>query len=162
MRRVLDHLRHDWKRIRTKDTFARNAFTVFGGNSVVIVTQVLLTPVIARIYGPEAYGIYGLYTALIVNLFSFVDLGYSSAYVLPKEDARFMDLVRLNLSLLGVMVLLLVVAGLFKEQVYELVPKWSSLGWHIHLLPIGLTAYCIASFFTQWFTRRRAFGTSVG
>ena len=161
MRRILEHLRHDWRRIRTKDTFARNAFTVFGGNSVVLLSQLLLTPIIARIYGPEAYGIYGLFLALVLNLSSFTDLGYSNAYVLPKEDHRFLHLFRLNFSLLGIMVVLTTIVALCREQLYTLIPDWRPLGDHICLLPVSLFAYSMAVFFTQWLTRMRAFGTSV-
>ncbi len=161
LRRILDHLRHDWKRIRTKDSFARNAFTVFGGNSVVLLSQIILTPVIARIYGPDAYGIYGLFLALVLNLSSFADLGYSNAYVLPKEDHRFMHLFRLNLTLLGIMVLLASTVALFREKLYDLIPDWRPLGDHIWLVPVSLTTFSLAVFFTQWFTRMRAFSTSV-
>ncbi len=161
LHRILDQVRHDWKRIRTKDSFARNAFTVFSGNSVVLLSQLLLTPIIARIYGPEAYGIYGLFLALVLNFSSFADLGYSNAYVLPKEDDRFLHLFRLNLSLLGVMVFVATVLAIFKEPLYDLMPGWRPLGSFIYLLPIGLFSYSLSVFFTQWLTRKRAFGTSV-
>lgn len=161
IRRALDQFRHDVRRIRTKDSFARNAFTVFSGNSVVLLSQLLLTPLIARVYGPEAYGIYGLYLALVQNLSSFADLGYSNAYVLPKEDERFMHLFRTNFLLLGAMVLFAVAMAVFSDQVYTWVPDWKPLGGFIYFLPISLFAYSLAVFFTQWFTRMRAFKTSV-
>lgn len=160
-KRVIQHLRQDWQRIRTKDTFARNAFTIMGGNSAVVVSQLLLTPLIARIYGPEAYGIYGLYIALVMNITSFTDLGYSIAYVLPKENERFMHLFRFNLTLLGMAVVLTAVVGLFKEELYTAIPSWGPLGDLIHLLPLGVAVYGLAVFFTQWLTRIRAFSTSV-
>ncbi len=161
MRRILEHLRHDWQRIRTKDTFARNAFTVFGGNSLVLLSQLLLTPLIARIYGPDAYGIYGLFLALVLNLSSFTDLGYSNAYVLPKEDHRFLHLFRLNFTLLGIMVVIATIVALNRELLYTLLPDWRPLGDHICLLPVSLIAYSLSVFFTQWLTRIRAFSTSV-
>ena len=103
-KRTLDQLRHDVRRIRTPDTFSRNSFTVFSAQSITVGSQLLLTPLIARVYGPEAYGVYGLFLALVMNLSSVADPGYSLAYVLPKDDRRFRDLVRLNLTVLGVTV----------------------------------------------------------
>lgn len=160
-RRLLEHLRHDLKRIRTKDSFSRNAFAVFSGNTVVLLSQLVLTPVIARIYGPEAYGIYGLFSALVMNLSSFTDLGYSNAYVLPKEDERFVHLLRLNFVLLAVVCLVLLVVAMLHEQLYALLPNWRPLGGYIYLLPVSIATYSLSVFFTQWFTRVRAFNTSV-
>lgn len=161
IRRALEQVRHDLKRIRTKDSFTRNAFTVFGGNSVVLLSQLLLTPLIARIYGPEAYGIYGLFMALVLNLASFADLGYSMAYVLPKEHDRFMHLFRLNFSLLILLVLLTIIPALLHTRLYALVPGWAPLGASILLVPVSLFGYSMAVFFTQWLTRERAFKASV-
>ncbi len=161
VRKALEHLRHDVKRIRTKDSFARNAFTVFGGNSVVMLSQLLLTPLIARIYGPEAYGIYGLFGALVLNFSSFADLGYSSAYVLPKEKERFLHLFRLNSVLLGAVVLVALVVALLREPLYAALPDWAPLDDFILLLPLAVLSYGMALFCTQWLTRERNFKTSV-
>ncbi|MBK9175541.1 MAG: lipopolysaccharide biosynthesis protein [Flavobacteriales bacterium] len=160
-RRILEHLRNDLKRIRTKDSFARNVFTIFSGNSVVLISQLLLTPLIARIYGPEVYGIYGLFLALVVNMAAFADLGYSTAYVLPKEDREAMHLLRLNLFLLLVLTCVALVIGLLRHQLYAVLPDWSRLGKHILLLPVGLLGFGLIYFFTNVFTRHRAFSTSV-
>lgn len=161
IRKAIGHLRHDLKRIRTKDTFARNAFTVFGGNSVVLLSQLILTPLIARIYGPEAYGIYGLFSALVLNFSAFAELGYSSAYVLPKKKEDFMHLFRLNMLLLGVVVVLALAMGLVRQQVYAFMPEWDHLGGFILLVPVGVLSYGFAVCATQWLTRERAFKASV-
>lgn len=160
-RRILEHLRSDLQRIRTKDSFARNVFTIFSGNSVVLISQLLLTPLIARIYGPEVYGIYGLFLALVVNMAAFADLGYSTAYVLPKEDKEAMHLLRLNLFLLLMLSVVALVIGLLRHQLYAVLPDWSRLGNHILLLPVGLLGFGLIYFFTNSFTRHKAFTTSV-
>ncbi|MBL0127294.1 MAG: hypothetical protein IPP83_07490 [Flavobacteriales bacterium] len=161
LRNILEHLRNDLKRIRTKDSFARNVFTVFSGNSVVLLSQLALTPLIARVYGPEAYGIYGLFYAILLNMAAFTDLGYGSAYVLPKEDKDYMHLLRLNLTLLAVVVVLALGMGLLREPLYTLFPNWRPMGAYLLLLPIGLLAFGLIYFFTNSFTRFRAFRLSV-
>lgn len=160
-RRIIEHLRNDLRRIRTKDSFARNAFTIFSGNSFVLLSQLVLTPTIARIYGPEVYGIYGLFSALVINLVAFADLGYSTAYVLPKEEREHLDLLRLNLLLLAVMIVLATAGALLRERVYDLIPDWRPLGDFILFLPAGLAGYGSIFFFTQSFTRHKAFRLSV-
>lgn len=161
IRSALEHVRHDLKRIRAKGSFTRNAFTAFGGYSVVLMSQLVFTPIIARVYGPEAYGIYGLFVALVTNLSSFTDLGYSMAYVLPREHDRFMHLFRLNFSLLILLCLLSFIPALLHTRLYALVPSWAPLGPYILLVPLGLFGYGMSTFFTQWLTRERAFKAST-
>lgn len=149
------------RRIREKDSFSRNAFTVFSGNSVMLLSQLILTPLIARIYGPEAYGIYGLVMALVMNLYAFADLGYSNAYVLPKEPGDFFHLLRLNLALLMAVALAALVAALAREGIYQALPSWSAMGDLFLLVPLILVAYGSVQFATMWLTRERAFRRSV-
>ena len=101
IRRFLEGLLVDLRQVRTRGSFARNIAYAFSGTALVVLSQLLLTPFIARVYGPEAYGIYGLFLNLCMNLALVADLGYSNAYALPKDDERMIDLFRGNLILLG-------------------------------------------------------------
>jgi O-antigen/teichoic acid export membrane protein len=160
LRRAISNIRHDLDRIRAKDSFSKHAFQVFSSNALVIVGQLVLSPIIARIYGPEAYGIYGFFLALTMNLASLGDMGYSMAYVLPKEDERFLHLVRLNLALTGGIVLACVVAGHTRDFLFTRFPALAPLGdWFLFLGP-AVGFYAIATFATQWLIRVKRFRTS--
>ncbi|MEO8590470.1 MAG: lipopolysaccharide biosynthesis protein [Flavobacteriales bacterium] len=153
----MEQLRHDVRRIRTPGTFSRNSFTVFSANTITIGSQIVLTPLIARIYGPEAYGVYGLFLALVMNLSSVADLGYSLAYVLPKDDKRFQDLVRLNLLILLAVTVFCLAAGLFRDRIYDVIPSWRPMGGWIMVLPVGFIFYSLTVFATQWLIRAKSF-----
>jgi len=161
LKRTLDQLRHDVRRIRTPDTFSRHSFNVFSANTIAIGSQIVLTPLIARIYGPEAYGVYGLFLALIMNLSSVADLGYSMAYVLPKEEDRFLDLVRLNVLFLGIVTVASLAGVLFHERIYDLIPSWRPLGLWILAVPLGLVVYSFMVIASQWLIRAKAFKVSA-
>ncbi|MBK6540161.1 MAG: oligosaccharide flippase family protein [Flavobacteriales bacterium] len=88
IRQALQSIRHDLDRLRTPGSFTRNSFHFLSGNALGMLSQVVLTPIIARIYGPEAYGMFGLYLALVMNSASVSDLGFSAAYVLPREEGK--------------------------------------------------------------------------
>lgn len=160
-RRVIQHLKEDIARVRTKGTFARSVAGVVGGNAIGMASQLLLTPLIARIYGPEAYGAYAIYMALMINLASVSDLGYSMAYVLPRKEADFLQLLRFNIT--SALVLGALVTGLsyIPGLVYGAFPEWSSLGPWIHAVGIGVMAYALSVAFTQALTRLKAFRTSA-
>lgn len=161
LRKILEHFREDIQRLRTKGTFARHAAAVVGGNSVAMLSQLLLTPIIARIYGPEAYGAYAIYMALIVNLSSVSDLGYSMAYVLPREEDRFMQLLRFNIASAIVVGGLITAISLIPDLVFGVFPAWRPLGGWIHGVGIGVIVYAMSVSFTQAFTRLKAFRTSA-
>jgi O-antigen/teichoic acid export membrane protein len=160
-RKALHNIRQDLNRIRTPGSFARNTFHVFSGNGLAMISQVVLTPIIARIYGPEAYGIYGLFVALMMNLASFGDLGYSMAYVLPKEEERFLSLVRLNLGLTVSVCVAFEIAALFSDHLYAAFPGWSPLGGWIHFVAPVALCYALATMATQWLTRVKKFKQSA-
>lgn len=161
LRTILHHLREDIQRLRTKGSFARHAAAVIGGNSVAMLSQLLLTPLIARIYGPEAYGAYAIYMALIVNLSSVSDLGYSMAYVLPREEGRFMHLLRFNIASALVLGALITALSLIPNLVFGVFPAWRPLGGWIHAVGLGVVVYALSVSFTQAFTRLKAFRTSA-
>ncbi|MEZ4739933.1 MAG: lipopolysaccharide biosynthesis protein [Flavobacteriales bacterium] len=160
-RKALHNIRQDLSRVRTPGSFARNSFHVFSGNSLAMVSQVILTPIVARIYGPEAYGIYGLFAALMMNLASFGDLGYSMAYVLPKEEERFLGLVRLNLALILFVCVAFEIVALFSNQLYSVLPGWAPLGGWIHFVAPVALCYALAVMATQWLTRVKKFKQSA-
>jgi len=161
IRKALHHIRQDMRRVRTPGSFARNIFDVFSGNSLGMLSQVLLTPIIARLYGPEAYGLYGLFIAVMMNIAAFGDLGYSSAYVLPKEEDRFIDLVRLNMVLLLFVAVAFSTFAFFPDQLFQVLPGCRPLGDRVHLAAPLAVCYTLSVMGTQWLTRAKEFKRSA-
>lgn len=154
-------MKRDLASVRHKGSFARHAMQAFSGVALITLSQLVLTPIIARIYGPASYSIYGLFLALASNFALIAELGYTSAYVLPRDDDGFLNLVRINLTALGVIVALLVPICLAKDLVYQLIPDWSMLGNWIYLLPVGVLITSLPILMTHWLTRVKAFGRSA-
>jgi O-antigen/teichoic acid export membrane protein len=154
--------REDLRRIRTRGSFVRNASYTISGTLVTVVGQLLLTPIIARIYGPASYGVYGLYAALVMNLAMVAGLGYPQALVLPRGEARFANLLRLCLLLLlAVVVLSSVVFLLARDRLYERFPGYAMLGPYLHLVPLGVLLAGSLRLMTLWMVRRKEFGASA-
>ena len=92
--------------VRTQGSFGRNlAITAFG-NGFGYAVGLLLTPVIARIYEPEAYGEFALFNTIVANLALIATLNYHSAFVLTRTRLELSHLLKLT------MVIVLVVSGL--------------------------------------------------
>jgi O-antigen/teichoic acid export membrane protein len=151
---------HDLRQVRTRDSFARNAMFAFSGTMVVVLSQLLLTPLVARVYSPGVYGIYGIFLQICMNVALVADLGYTTAYMLPRDEEKFLDLVRGNLLFLGSLMLVLVPVVLMKDLVFSFVPSWSGIGNWWYLLPIGVAVQFLPTLFTPWLMREKAFGRS--
>lgn len=153
-------LGHDLRQVRKPGSFARNAAFAFSGTALVTASQLILTPLVARIYGPEVYGAYGIFLGLCTSLSLVADMGFTQAYVLPREEGRFLDLVRGNLILLAAVFVLLIPIGALYGPIYDVLPGWKGIGPWLLLLPVGMATQFLPILFTQWLVRAKAFGRS--
>src|SRR6186713_2063768 len=87
-------LAEDMRGARRKGSFARHVLYSMSDAIASILAQLLLTPLVARIYGPEAYGIYGLFISIAMNLSLVAGLSYPNALMVPREEERFHHLAR--------------------------------------------------------------------
>lgn len=90
-RHVLGRVRHS--------RFVRNVVLVASGTAGAQAISLAFAPVITRIYGPEAFGLLGTFTALVSVAAPAAALAFPIAIVLPKDDRDALGLVRLSLVL---------------------------------------------------------------
>ncbi len=108
----------DLKRIREKGSFVQNLTLISSSKSVVFVVGFLFTPILTRVYGPEAYGLFAQFNAYLVVLSSLMTLGLNTALVVPKSEKEFIGLSQIilltTLVVTGLFCLFLVVNSIFK------------------------------------------------
>ena len=69
-----------------KKPFVRNVITVSSGTAIAQVIAVACSPIITRLYKPEALGVIGVFLAITGIIRSVGSLSYANAIVLPKKD----------------------------------------------------------------------------
>ncbi|MBP8990890.1 MAG: oligosaccharide flippase family protein [Spirochaetes bacterium] len=112
----------------TKNEFNKNVFTLMFGTALAQVIPFLLSPIISRLYIPEAFGKYSLFIS-ISGLLAIISTGkYEMAIILPKYDRYAYHLVILSgiltlaFSFL-VLILLFPLKLIFKiENLYFILP----------------------------------------
>lgn len=82
---------------RTKGSFTQNLTITFSGNVIALVIGFAFTPFIARIYGPEAYGVFALFLAVANNLAPLATFQYPSGYVAATTESEFYRIVKITL-----------------------------------------------------------------
>lgn len=147
--------------VRIKDSFIQNYALVLSGTGLNIAIQILVSPILTRIYGPEAYGIFSIFNALCTNLALLATLRLPQAILLPKLENDFSALVRLSLtSALSVSVLLFFVLYFFGSQVLNFFQADGLLTVY-YLIPIMVFLISLNQVLGQWQYRLNAFKKSV-
>lgn len=161
VRRTIRALKGDLAAARVKGSFARNALYTFGEGLVNILAQAILSPIVAKIYGPAAYGVYGLFSSITSNLANAGGLGYTPAVLLPKEEDRAVLLLRLNLLLVAALVLITLPLFLFPAVLYRLAPNWAVMGNWCMLIPLMTLVLAVNQALIAWSMRMKAFSFSA-
>ena len=79
----------------------RNIATVVSGTAGAQALTLAFMPVITRIYGPDNYGVLGVFMGLAMMLIPVAALCYPTSVVLPRRDSDALGLVKLSLLMAG-------------------------------------------------------------
>ena len=141
----------------TASKFVRNVAIVASGTAGAQAITMAFSPIITRLYGPEAFGVLGTYTAILGVLAPLAALSYPIAIVLPKRDADAIGLAKLSLgiavfmSLLAALVLLLLKAPIVNVFNLQAVEPF------ILLLPLAMLFSAAMAIMSQWVIRKKLF-----
>jgi O-antigen/teichoic acid export membrane protein len=142
-------------------TVTQNLAITMSGNFLAQGIGFLLTPVIARIYGPAAYGLFSLFMATANALAPFATLQLPAGFALISEEEPFKKLLRatvLWLFLFVVLVLLLV--AVFGHRMSEALQS-PALAPLLFLLPLHLLVTGFDEILLGWSIRRAEFQRSA-
>ncbi len=141
----------------TFSSFWRNVFTLMSGTLLSQVLLLVFTPVLSRIYLPEAFGVMGAYLGALLVLTVIANGGYEMAIMLPKAEEEAHRLSWLSMFI-GLFISLLVLGmSLLGGKAFLLWIKLPELiGWHL-MLPLSLLLESIYQACYQALNRFRAY-----
>lgn len=117
--------------------------------------------VLRRLYTPEQFGAYAVYTSLIAILFTLASGRYNRTIMLPKSDKDALYLISLSSLIVLVFSLLTFTVLLFYDnQIACLLNLSSSYRYTIWFVPVGLFLYSLFDIFNYWLLRKKAFNSS--
>lgn len=145
----------------SRSQFFRNVMTVASGTAASQAIAMAFSPLITRLYGPEAYGLTGVFASLLGILVVFAGLTYPTAIVLPRSDTDALGLVRLSIYIGVVMSLLTTLALLFVGTDILKLLNAEAISAFIYLIPVAMFVSVITSVLAQWLVRNKAFALSA-
>jgi O-antigen/teichoic acid export membrane protein len=137
--------------------FSRNVALVFSGALVGQLITFACSPILTRLYGPEAFGIVGTLVAIASVVAPIATLAYPVAITLPKQnaDAKRIAVISFYMAtLISLLSLFLII--LFKDEISVIIGIQSSKDYLL-FVPIMIFFLACLEISQQWTIRARRF-----
>lgn len=137
--------------------FIRNVFTVASGTAVAQGLGMVFAPFITRLYGPEAFGLQGLFVTVTSLLSIIAALGYPTAIVLPKSDVDGLGLAKLSVAIgFSVAVLTTIILFFAGTDLLRLLNA-EAISAYLFLIPFAMLVSVLGNVQAQWLIRKKAY-----
>ncbi len=147
----------DWVVRQLRRPFVRNVVVVAGGTALAQAITVAFSPVITRLYGPEAFGVLGVFVALVAMIAPVTSLAYGYAVVLPRSDDDARALVKLSLLIAGSLTLTSVAVFVPLRSPIAHALGLDAAAPYLLLLPPVLFLAAIEQVLRTWLIRKNEF-----
>lgn len=144
------------KKLNTSQ-FIRNVVIVASGAAGAQIITMLFMPVITRLYGAEAFGLLGVFTAVLTVLTPIAALAYPIAIVLPKEDDDARSIAKLSLLIASIMSMITIIVIFFTKESIITWFNLQAIDNYLFLLPIALFFAATQQIMQQWLIRKKQF-----
>lgn len=146
-----------WIQHFSRRQFVRNVAIMMTGTAAAQLLAVLFSPLITRLYGPEAFGLFGTFIAFVTVFSPIAAFAFPIAIVLPEKDEDAFDIVILSflLSILTTIIftIFIVYGDIFLVNLFKL-DELQKLLW---LMPIAMLLSAWLQIAQQWFIRKKYF-----
>src|SRR5699024_10608796 len=144
-----------------KSRFVRNVAIMATGTAGAQAVTMALSPIITRLYGPEAFGIMGTFTALTRIIIPVAALTYPIAIVLPKSDINAKRLIKLSLYITFIIAVLITIVLLFFNNSIVEVFQIQEISSFLYLIPLVIIFAGIVQVLEQWLIRTNQFSINA-
>ncbi len=153
---ILSHARY-LQSCMMKSIFVRNVLLIISGTALAQIIALAFSPVITRLYGPEAFGLLGTFMALVTVISPIAAFTYPIAIVLPKKDHVARGITRLSIyvsmSIAAFVGLFIVMAGDWLAITLQV----QDISSYLILLPLVIVASAWLQVNKQWLIRKQNF-----
>ncbi|MCE5286393.1 MAG: oligosaccharide flippase family protein [Pelosinus sp.] len=140
-----------------KKSFLTNVLQLMTGTAIAQVIPMAISPILTRIYLPEAFGIFALYMA-VVAMFSVIVTGrYELAIMLPKQEDDAINIVALSILIASMFsIFTLIFVFFFDKFIINLLGN-PGVGNLLYLIPISVFMTGIYQTFNYWSNRKQQY-----
>lgn len=144
-----------------KKPFLKNVLILCTGTFAAQLIAFIFAPIITRLYGPEAYGLMGMFISVCTIIVPVAGLAYPIAIVLPKEEAEAKALIKLSLVISIIISLTLLAILLVLNKIIVHFFQLQEIAPYLYLIPLVIVFGGIMQAYEQWLIRRRQFSATA-
>jgi O-antigen/teichoic acid export membrane protein len=146
-------------RFRFRSEFVRNAATLITGTTIAQAIPILVSPIMARLYSPQDYGLLAVYMS-IVGLLAITATGaYTHAIILAEKNEDAINVVALCATVTTIVSLLtLLLVVFFRHSIAHLLSEGHIANWLL-LVPLSVFLTGLYQTLNYWVNRQRGFKT---
>ncbi len=140
-----------------KKSFASDVLTLTGGTTFAQILTILSVPVLTRLYQPENFGVWALYSSIISIISVIVCMRYEYSIMLPELDEDAINLLGVSFLAIGIVTILtLAIIWFFKELIINILnsPQIENYLW---LVPPFVLVNGIFLALNSWNSRTKLF-----
>lgn len=137
--------------------FVRNVLTAAAGSALAHAVALAFTPLLTRLYGPDAMGAQAVFLSVVGLAGNAAALGYPVAIVLPEQESDARALARLSVLAGCVICALLCIALLVWPDGFASLVNAQSIPGLAGLIPFAALCGVLAATMEHWLIRRQAF-----
>lgn len=144
-------------KFQSQGGFFKSVSVLVGGTAFAQALSVLVLPVITRLYSPENFALFAVYSSILGILAVATCLRFEIAIPIPEKDKDALSLFILAiLSNIAFTSILVLVIFLFQVQILDIIqqPKLKPFIW---LIPIGVFLAGLYNSLQYWTTRNKQF-----
>lgn len=145
------------KRLIPKSEFGKNVITLVTGTSIAQAIPIAIAPILSRLFTPTDFGVFALYSAIVLVATAIATGRYELAITLPAEDKDALHLFVLSLLIaLFVSILLLIVVVLFNAWIAVFLGNPEIEPW-LYFVPVSVFLSGAYQSLNYWLNRHRRF-----
>lgn len=113
---------------------------VVGGAAIAQIINFIMQPLLTRLYSPEEFGIYGIFSSGVSILITLITLSYEQSIIVAEEEDEAQKLLFGTLYIISIMTIaVLSVIIVFRTQIVDFLDI-NEYAW-LYLLPISVGVY---------------------
>jgi O-antigen/teichoic acid export membrane protein len=145
------------KRRLFKEEFNRNVLTLMTGTGVAQIIPLAVTPILARIYSPEQFGVFSLFVAVTSSVSVVATGRYELAIMLPRKDVNAVNIAAMSITIgFVVSCLLFAVACFVHEWIADALGSHSISIW-LYFVPLAVLLNGIYLNLNYWSNRKKLY-----
>lgn len=139
--------------------FIGDVLKLVGGTAFAQALTVLVSPILTRLYSPEAFGVSALYITIVGVLSVIASLRYQLAIMLPEEEDEAANILALSLIVVFLVSILTVPLIWFDSQPVLHALGAPELGQYLWIIPLSVFMNGIFQALYYWVLRNRQFNS---